>query len=442
MKFNFFLKNKKKSDLAVLSKQKVKKIAQKKPKETWTEKHSGISFAMIFYIGWKNLKMGRMRSALTIGGVALGIGIVTFLLSIGFGMQRMIITEVTKDNPVNVIDVNNGNLNTFVSLNKEFIKKIKDIKGVKEISRRVNTGGKIILGESQTDVIIYGADRQYLEMEEINYKKNGGKFSDDKNEAIISDRLAKLLHFNKPSEAIGKTITYNIAISKEISSRVKEEKIIKDNKTTISGVIMGTNSAFMYLPFKIVAKKFNIDGAQEGKVVVDDMKKFSNIKQQLEQIGFTTSSINELVAGINSFFSTVRIVLIIFGVIIMSISAMGMLNTLSISLLQRTKEIGILKALGAKRTDVFRMFILESIIISLIGGILGFFGGYGLALLMNKTLIFLGHKMGKELGFFVYVPMGFVLTISGFVVFLGLMTGILPAFRAAKIHALEALRYE
>ena len=198
----------------------------------------------------------------------------------------------------------------------------------------------------------------------------------------------------------------------------------------------------MYLPFKIVAKKFNIDGAQEGKIVVNDMKNFNDINQQLEQLGFVTSSINDLVAGINSFFSTVRIFLIIFGVIIMSISVMGMLNTLSISLLQRTKEIGILKALGAKRIDVFKMFILESIIISLVGGALGFFGGYGLALLINKILIILGHKMGRELGYFVYVPVGFVLTISGFIIFLGLITGILPAFRAAKIHALEALRYE
>ena len=442
MKFNIFLKFKKKPTSVISSKEEIKKVVQKKPKETWAERHTGISFAMIFYISWKNLKVGRMRSALTIGGVALGIGIVTVLLSIGFGMQKMIITEVTKDNPVNVVDVNNGNLNTFVSLNKEFIKKIKNIKGVEKIDRRVNTGGKILLGESQTDVIIYGADHQYLEMAKINYQKNGGKFSDDKDEALISDRLAELLGFSKPADAIGKTITYNIAISKEISSQVKEEKIVKDNKTIISGVIGGTKSAFMYLPFKIVAKKFNIDGAQEGKVVVNDMKNFNDINQQLEQLGFVTSSINDLVAGINSFFSTVRIFLIIFGVIIMSISVMGMLNTLSISLLQRTKEIGILKALGAKRMDVFKMFILESIIISLVGGALGFFGGYGLALLINKILIILGHKMGRELGYFVYVPVGFVLTISGFIIFLGLITGILPAFRAAKIHALEALRYE
>ncbi len=417
-------------------------ITEKRPKETWRERHTGISLAMIFYISWKNLKVNRMRSVLTIGGVALGIGIITFLLSIGFGMQRMIVSEVTKDNPINVIDVSNGNLDSIISLNQETVDKVKNIEGVQKVERRVNTGGKIILGESQTDVIIYGTSADYLNMLKVNYQGNGGKFSDSENNAVISDRLANLLGFTNPYEAIGKKIVYNIALSRDVSSKINEEKLAENNETTISGIAMNTDSAYIYLPFKLLEDNFGVDSAQEGKVVVGDMEKFDKIKQQLEQTGFVTSSINELIVGINSFFDTVRIFLIVFGVIIMSISVMGMLNTLSVSLLQRTKEIGILKALGTKRMDVFKMFVLESIIISLVGGFLGFFGGYGFALLLNKGLIILGHRMNTELSYFVYVPAGFVMAIAGFVMFLGIITGIMPAFRASKIHALEALRYE
>jgi putative ABC transport system permease protein len=126
----------------------------------------------------------------------------------------------------------------------------------------------------------------------------------------------------------------------------------------------------------------------------------------------------------------------------MSISVMGMLNTLSVSLLQRTKEVGILKALGARRFDVFKMFIFEAIIISFTGGILGFLGGFGLAISVNQALIYLGRKSGVEISQFVYLPYYFVAIIGGFILFLGIATGIMPAFRAAKIHALEALRYE
>ena len=441
--FNFF----KKQEGAVLADhetrgEEITYRGKVRPKESWKERHTNIRLAMILYISWKNLRVSRMRSVLTIGGVALGIGIITFLLSMGFGVQRLIVNEVTKDNPVNVIDVNNGNLDNFVTLNDDTIKKIKSLGGIENVEVRVNTGGKIILNESQTDVVIYGTTKNYLDMARINYSENGGKFSDGGNSVVISDSLAKLLGFGNPYDAIGKTVKYNIALSKDISSGLTEEKVSADNETTIIGVTTNADGVFMYFPFEFLKNNFGIDGAQEGKVAVSDMANFGNIQQQLEQMGFITSSINELVSGINDFFNTVRVFLVIFGIIIMSISVMGMLNTLSVSLLQRTKEIGILKALGTKRMDVFKMFVLESIIISLVGGILGFFGGYGFALLINKIMIILGHRMGSELSYFVYIPPSFIISIGGFIIFLGIITGIMPAFRAAKIHALEALRYE
>lgn len=443
MKFNFFSK-KEGAAMAehVIRSEEANYITGKRPKETWKERHTGMNFAMIFYISIKNLKVNRARSVLTIGGVALGIGIITFLLSIGFGMQRIIVMEVTKDNPINVLNVTNGNLDNFVSLNDDYIGKIRSIEGVERVERRINTGGKITLGESQTDVVIYGTTSEYLDVARINYGAGGGKFLNNENNAIISERLANLLGFENTIDPIGKSITYNIAISKDISSKATEEKITENKTTIISSVISGSDRAFMYLPFKILEDNFGIDGAQEGKIVVADMAKFETVRQRIDQMGFITDSIAELIDGINSFFDTVRIFLVIFGIIIMSISVMGMLNTLSVSLLQRTKEIGILKALGTKRIDVFKMFILESISISFIGGVLGFLGGYGFAFLVNKLLIVFGHKMGVDLTYFVYIPTNFILSIAGFIFFLGVVTGIMPAFRASKIHALEALRYE
>jgi len=198
----------------------------------------------------------------------------------------------------------------------------------------------------------------------------------------------------------------------------------------------------IYLPFEVVKNSFEVDLAQEGKVQINNMEKYGFAKQSLEQMGFVTESVNDLIKDIDSFFNTVRAILAVFGIIIMSISVMGMLNTLSISLLQRTKEIGILKALGTKRLDIFKMFILEAILISFIGGIIGFLGGYGIALLVNKVLIFFGQKVGVELYYFVYVPNYFSGLIAGFIFFLGVITGIMPATRASGIHALEALRYE
>jgi putative ABC transport system permease protein len=126
----------------------------------------------------------------------------------------------------------------------------------------------------------------------------------------------------------------------------------------------------------------------------------------------------------------------------MSISAMGMLNTLSISLLQRTKEVGILKALGTKRADIFKMFIFEAFLISFFGGAIGLLFGYGAARGINYGVNILAGKHGVAPSLFVEVPSIFVTSVVAFIFFLGLITGLFPAMRASKIHALEALRYE
>ena len=412
-----------------------------RPKEKWKEVHMGMGFLMILYISLKNLKAGKIRSVLTIGGVALGIGVITFLLSMGFGVQKLIVEEVTKNNPLDIIDVSNGNLDSVIYLNEESIDKIKKIDGVGKVEKKVNVGGKIILGESQTDAVVFGVTEGFIELAKITYQSKENKFSNGENRAIISSRLSDLLGLKSVDETIGKKITYNIAVNQDISSKFSKDKKFENSETEIVGVVK-SDAIVIYLPFEVVKNSFEVDLAQEGKVQINNMEKYGFAKQSLEQMGFVTESVNDLIKDIDSFFNTVRAILAVFGIIIMSISVMGMLNTLSISLLQRTKEIGILKALGTKRLDIFKMFILEAILISFIGGIIGFLGGYGIALLVNKVLIFFGQKVVVELYYFVYVPNYFSGLIAGFIFFLGVITGIMPATRASGIHALEALRYE
>jgi putative ABC transport system permease protein len=406
------------------------------------ERKYRMKVSMILYISWKNLKMGKMRSLLTIGGVALGIGIITLLLCLGFGVQEMIVNEVTKSNPRNVVDINNGNLDNFVALNDEMKQKIMGIEGVTGIEVKMNTGGKVTLGDSQADVVFFGANKQFLEAARIEYRRGENSYENNESRTIISERLARLLGFENPVDALGKKILYDVVISKEVSSTISEETIKEGNEVEIVGIVERVEDPYMYVPFDLLHDNFGIDFAQSGKVIFENSELSDNIQQQLQQLGFIAESVNALIKDINSFFNTIRILLVIFGVIIMSISVMGMLNTLSVSLLQRTKEIGILKTLGAKRADIFKMFVLESVIISFLGGIFGFIFGYGMAFILNYGLILLGKRAGVELSFFIYVPVSFTMAIMSFIIFLGLVTGMMPAYRASRIHSLEALRYE
>jgi len=229
-----------------------------RPKEKWKEVHMGMGFLMILYISLKNLKAGKIRSVLTIGGVALGIGVITFLLSMGFGVQKLIVEEVTKNNPLDIIDVSNGNLDSVIYLNEESIDKIKKIDGVGKVEKKVNVGGKIILGESQTDAVVFGVTEGFIELAKITYQSKENKFSNGENRAIISSRLSDLLGLKSVDETIGKKITYNIAVNQDISSKFSKDKKFENSETEIVGVVK-SDAIVIYLPFEVVKNSFEVD---------------------------------------------------------------------------------------------------------------------------------------------------------------------------------------
>jgi putative ABC transport system permease protein len=415
--------------------------------ENKKDKISRMKISMILFIGYRNLKSGKLRSFLTIGGVAVGIAIITFLICIGFGIQEMTVKEVTKNNRIDIVNISNKNLESFVILSTEIIERLRKIDGVKDVQPIMETGGKIFLGESQTDSIIYGANREYFDLGNVDpFFGTFNGYKNDSNSVVISSQLSDLLGFKDPKEALDKEIESSILLSDEIMPKNEDgtttEVTSADKmKFKIIGIVNNDKSAFMYAPFDYLYNELKLSGAQSGLINVE-VEKINSIRSQVEQMGFVTESIVDMISDINSFFVVVHIVMVILGIIIMSISAMGMLNTLSISLLQRTKEVGILKALGAKRNDIFKMFVFEAAIISVTGGLIGFFGGLLGAKIINVIFNVVAARKGMPTLDFIFVPLGFILTVSGFIVFLGLVTGILPAKRAAKIHALEALRYE
>lgn len=397
----------------------------------------------IILIGYRNIFVNKFRSFLTIGGVAIGIGVVTFLICLGFGMQKMVIEEVTRNNPENIIDVNNSSLDNFVSLNQENVEKIKGIPGVLDVATQVSTGGKFYFQESQTDVIIFGITDNFLKLLNIQARYGQIDMADRSGKVIISKKLASILGFENAESAVGQKINFDIILSDETNSGKREEIKNTGNEAEVMAVTDNEDNLVAYFSYDCLKDKFGVDLAQVGKVTVNlENGNIEEIRKNIEFLGFETESVTDIVNDINMFFLVIRIVLIVFGTIIMSISAMGMLNTLSVSLLQRTKEVGILKALGAKRVDIFRMFVFEAAIISFVGGTLGFLSGYGFAELINMVFNYVSAKRGMAPIDFIYIPGYFILALVGFIGFLGLVTGIMPAKRAATIHALDALRYE
>ncbi|KKP97912.1 MAG: hypothetical protein US25_C0001G0013 [Candidatus Moranbacteria bacterium GW2011_GWE1_36_7] len=411
-------------------------------------------FSAVILIGYRNMSINKLRSFLTVGGVAIGIAIITLLISLGFGIQGMVIREVTSNNPGNIIDVGNNSLENFVIFDKSAIGRIENIEGVKDVEISANIGGKFIIGDSQTDVVVNAISEKYLDLASSNIDLEIKKklFLNPKSVAI-TPKLATLLGFENPDDSIGKQVEYSMIIREEMltndledsKEESQKEDQNKDKVLTIVGIVKDQtkdDAVYAYVPIEEIRMVYGKVAGQSVKVSVKDESMVENTRLQIEQLGFSTESVLDTIADINSFFSVVRIILVAFGVIIMSISAMGMLNTLSVSLLQRTKEVGILKALGAKRRDIFKMFIIEAFLISFLGGTIGIAVGYGIAKLINYIINMIAGKYGVASANFVEIPSIFVISIALFIFILGVVTGLFPALRASKLHALEALRYE
>jgi ABC-type antimicrobial peptide transport system permease subunit len=159
-------------------------------------------------------------------------------------------------------------------------------------------------------------------------------------------------------------------------------------------------------------------------------------------MGYGTVSVADTVAQIDSLFSTFRLLLGVIGLVALSVAALGMFNTLTVSLLERTREVGLLKAMGMKSGEVRELFLTESMIMGFYGGILGLLIGFGAGKLLS--LILSSVAVAKGVGFIdiSVVPLSFVLVVVVLAIIVGILTGYFPARRATKISALNALRYE
>lgn len=397
----------------------------------------------IFRLATRMFRTNRSRTLLTILGIGVGIGAILFLVSFGYGLQRLILGHITSDDALLSLDVSLGDFEN-IKLDKDAVDEIKSIPGVDLVSPLVSTQAQMSIGDVSTEIQVSFADSEYFRLDGTSVKK-GKLYSDeekDKHKIVISSSALRLFNLDE-SNAMDKKIKFTLFTieDSEDATKIARNSVPLDAEYQIVGIIDEEASNYVYMPFAN-SEYLKINTFSNAKVKVKTKEDLDPVRDAIIEKGFTVSALSDIIKQANQIFSIVQIILASFGIVALAVSAIGMFNTMTIALLERTQEIGIMKALGATAADIWKMFLAESVIIGFLGGACGIFVGFMGGEIFNYGINTLAGAMGGEKIDMFYTPLWFVTLIITFSTVVGLGTGFYPAKRAAKINCLEALRYK
>jgi ABC-type antimicrobial peptide transport system permease subunit len=179
-----------------------------------------------------------------------------------------------------------------------------------------------------------------------------------------------------------------------------------------------------------------------AKVKIFAAENMGVIRDEIINMGFFVSALQDTIDQVKKIFSIVQIVLGLFGFVALIVSAIGMFNTMTVLLLERTNEIGIMRSIGVTRNDVRKLFMFEAMIMGFLGGLGGVLLGHLGGVLANLGINLLARSFGGQALSLFSRPFSFIIIIIIFSTIIGFITGIFPAQRAAKIKPLDALRYK
>jgi ABC-type antimicrobial peptide transport system permease subunit len=427
----------------------------------------------------ENMQTKKSRTTVTIGGIAIGIGLIVFLVSIGYGLQELVTRNVASLQEMKQTDVS-PQVGGMLKLTDTSMNDFKQIPNVEKVLPLISAVGHVNFQGSQSDIATYAVTTEYIEESDIDIT-NGEMFQSDElsfdvkgltdtsstlpmihitseltddpqnvQTLILSDRAKKTAIVNmatlnilsvEKEDAVNKEISISFIIVGDLIDEVNSRVQSSEEMYTIVGVTSDKESPIMYIPF-IDLRSLGISNYSQIKVVTNSSNNLNAVRRQIESGGYMTSSVADTVEEVDSIFQTSRTILALFGFIALLVASMGMFNTLTVSLLERTKEVGLMKAMGMKSSEVKDVFLTESMTLGIWGGMFGLILGYLAGQLVSLTLSLFSISNGEGIIDVTHIPFTFTFFIIVLSIFVGILTGIFPARRATKISALNALRYE
>ena len=390
----------------------------------------------------RNLWKRKLRTFLTILGVVIGTTSIVVMISIGIGMNESFQKQVEEWGSLQVIDVYSNNGDMYISsdananrgkpqkkavLDAAAIDKFKQMEYVEAVSPIVRESMQLVCGKYVSNASFIGIDP--AAMEALGYKVEEGRTltAEDKEGIVIGRDV--ITSFYNPK------LSWQMQMQAEAPEiNVMEDKVIM----TYDGNY-GTKYANKSIkPIKTPVLGIMPDGGGNGYNVVMPLKQMEKIQKDKEawRMGYQASSLTDQLNTMKETTKMLRIVLGAIGAVSLIVAAIGITNTMVMAIYERTREIGIMKVIGASLRDIKLLFLTEAAFIGFAGGVLGIITSFLMSLIVNLVATKQASEMTSS------IPVWLYLSAVAFATVIGVLSGYLPAKRAMKLSALTAIKTE
>ncbi len=401
-----------------------------------------------FKIAINNIMHRKLRSWLTMIGIFIGIAAVVSLVALGNGLEGAVSSEFEKLGFNRIIITPAGAFMGPLSGEYSNVKLTdKDIDTVKKVSGVQHSAGIIARSVLMTyrdetkavNAYLHEADKETLEtLDDANLfdVEIGREFrKTDTGKVIVGWTLANDVFERKirPGDEIE---IFNQKF-KVIGIQKKTGAVPYDNGIRLN---LGQMKKYFDISDKYTVIIAIVDPKGDVEAVANDIKKELRKERGIKEgeEDFTVQTAKQVLDTVMQIFNIIQAVVVGIAAISLIVGAVGIANTMYTSVLDRTQEIGVMKAIGAKNSDIVAIFLIESGLFGLVGGIIGLGIGYGIA----TFVAYIARTILASNLFVASVTPGFMIGMLAFSFVLGSIAGILPALQASKLQPVEALRYE